>query len=147
MIEELDSLIRVLHMRAGYEVVNHNSDTRQVRFIGRVPQDLVPAWRIIIRQLLLRSEATTWSIDVSKQYFLRGGKLMYGWRLIIQAPDISVALPEVAQTITGAPRPRQVVEEQPLVGRVDPKPGSFKGAAPAGKGVVGPKAIQQALNR
>lgn len=137
-----DELMRTLHMRAGFEVVNHSVNPTQLRFIGRVPKQHVSGWLIIARQMLLKSGGA-WTIDVSKQYFLRAGKLMFGWRLIIQSPNgVGAAISDIIKTVVGAPRPRQMVTEQPLVGRVTNYK-NFKGAAPSGTVAVGAAAVAQ----
>lgn len=138
----IDDLIRTLKMRGGYEVVSNNSGANQVRLIGRVPPQLLKGWLIIVRQLLVRSDEAPWSADISKSYFLRSGKVMFGWRLIFQGTDIEQHIVDMVTTITNSPRPRATVEEQPLAGasanRNRQTPGSLKGAAPTGKSVVGP---------
>ena len=143
MIEELT---RVLKMRGGYETVSRNSGPNQVRLIGRVPAPLVKGWLIIVQQLLVRGAEAPWSVDISKSYFLRAGRVMFGWRLIFQGEDINQYADDIMATVTNSPRPRAVVDEQPLHGasahRNRQKPGSLKGAAPVGKAVVGPMARQ-----
>ena len=71
---------------AGFEVVSHSGRETQARLLGRVPRPMVPGWLIIVRHLLMQSGSQGWTVDISKQYFLRGGKVMYGWRLIFQGP-------------------------------------------------------------
>lgn len=142
----IDDLIRTLRLRGGYEVVSNNSGTNQVRLIGRVPEQLVKSWLIIVRQLLVCSSEASWSADISKSYFLRGGRVMFGWRLIFQGEKIDQHIADIVTTITNSPRPRAIVNEQPLAGasanRNRQTPGSLKGAAPAGKAIVGLMARQ-----
>jgi hypothetical protein len=144
----IEDLVRTLKMRGGYEVVRNNSGANQVRLIGRVPSQLVKGWLIIVQQLLVRNEQAPWSADISKQYFLQAGRVMFGWRLIFQGEDIKQHFVDIITTITNSPRPRATVEEQPLAGasasRNRQTPGSLKGAAPAGKAVVGRMASQLA---
>lgn len=148
-----DKLISTLRARGGYEVVDNNSGANQVRLIGRVPTPLVKGWLIIVRQLLVRSGSSDapWTADISKSYFLRSGRVMFGWRLIFQGADIEQHIPDIITTITNSPRPRATVESQPLAGasasRNQQTPGSLKGAAPTGKSVVGPIASRMLTGR
>ncbi len=147
----VDELISVLQTRAGFETVKKNGSANQLRLIGRVPMPIVPNWLIIVQRLLLRNEDAAWSVDVSKSYFLKAGRVAFGWRLIFQAKGIGQYIPDIAQTIVNAPRPKVTVEEQPLAGasanRNRQTPGSLKGAAPTGKSVVGPVARQMLTGR
>lgn len=142
----VDDLISALKMRGGYEVVSNNSSVNQARLIGRVPTQLVRGWLIVVQQLLVQSSKASWSIDISKHYFLRAGKVMFGWRLILQSPELESCMADIITTITNAPRPRATVDSQPLAGasasRNRQTPGSLRGAAPTGKAVVGPMASQ-----
>jgi hypothetical protein len=112
--------------------------------IGRVPNALVKNWLIIVRQLLIRGAEAPWSVDISKSYFLRSGRVMFGWRLIFQGQDIAQHAVDMVSTITNSPRAKATIESQPLAGasanRNQQTPGSLRGAAPSGSAVVGPMA-------
>lgn len=146
----VDDLIRTLKLRGGYEMVSNNAGSNQLRLLGRVPSPLVKGWLVIVQQILLRSAEAPWSADISKSYFLRGGRVMFGWRLIFQGEGIEQHINDIITTITNSPRSRATVNEQPLAGasanRNRQTPGSLKGAAPAGKAVVGPMARQLLQN-
>jgi len=140
-----DDLLRVLRMRSGFEAVNHQESANQLRVLGRVQKQGVNGWLLVARQLLLASERSDWSLDVSKQYFLRGGKIMFGWRLILQGNLVAQRYEHVAQVVANAPRARAIVEEQLLPGAragVDRNAPSLenrgKGAQGSLKAVVGP---------
>lgn len=143
---KVEDLVRTLKMRGGYEVVKNTSGANRLRLLGRVPSQLMKGWLIIVQQLLVRNEQAPWDVDISRQYFLNEGKVMFGWRLIFQGESIEQHFVDIITTITNSPRPRATVEEQPLAGasasRNRQTPSSLKGAAPVGKAVVG-KMVRQ----
>ena len=77
-------LIEALRARAGYETKNHRRTTSQYRLIGSVPGERQADWLSLVRQMLAFASERELALDVSKSYFLLGGQLRYGWRLIIK---------------------------------------------------------------
>lgn len=141
----LAELVNILKMRGGFDLVNHQADEKQIRMLGRVPKQMMNSWLVVVHHMLSVSEKSAWNIDVSKQYFLRGGRVIFAWRLIIQADDVESKLEHICNAITNAPRAKHIIEEQPLVGarpdRNSPQHG--KGAQGVLGAVVGPMAIAQ----
>lgn len=111
-----EDFIRLLKLRGGYEAVNHTASAAQLRILGRVYKEALPTWQITMDRLLAFEESAPWNVDISKQYFRRGGKVMYGWRLIFQAENIEATLDNIATVINAAPRAKTVVNEQALPG-------------------------------
>lgn len=142
---DLSELEQLLKMRGGFEAVNQVTGDNQIRMLGRVPNEMMKAWLVVIHQLLTLSNKSAWSADISKQYFLRGDRVLFAWRVIFQGEKIQEHLPAIAEVVTNSPRPRNTVEEQPLVGvsanRNSPKSG--KGAQGVLNAVVGPMAVRQ----
>lgn len=140
-------LVRVLKMRGGFDVVNQSVTTNQIRILGRVPKDMMNAWLVIIHHMLSHSEAASWSVDISKQYFLRNGRVLFGWRVIFQGEQIEQHLPMICEAISNTPRPKVIIEEQRLHGasanRNSPRGG--KGAQGVLTAVVGPMAVAQQM--
>ena len=116
MSEVLAELYNVLNQRSGFEVVNETVTDNQVRLIHRVSKGGMPNWLMVMDCLIDAAEASAWNIDLSKQYFKRNGRLIYGWRFILQAEGVLEHVPSVIAAVKGAPRARQTVEEQPLAG-------------------------------
>lgn len=142
----LEGLIQMLQMRGGFETVNHQESPNQLRLLGRVRKPSVDGWLLVINQLKATEENVAWSIDISKQYFRRGGKLMFAWRLILQAEGVAQHYGHVAQSVGNSPRARTIIEEQALPGaRSDRNAPSVasrgKGAQSALKSTVGPFAL------
>ena len=135
-------LYAALGSRAGFETVSETATDQQLRVIGRVSQQGMPNWLIVIQQLLLNQEDAPWNVDISKQYFLRGGKVLYGWRLIFQGEELESYLDQIIEIVHGSPHAKRTVDEVPLVGcspdRNVPKRG--KGAQGVLGAVVGPAA-------
>jgi hypothetical protein len=112
----LQELVHVLRVRGGFELVNHNESPNQLRLLGRVQRASVDGWLLTTTHLLGLSEQSTWSIDISKMYLRREGKLRFAWRILLQAKDVEKIYAQVAKGITSAPRARAILEEVPLVG-------------------------------
>jgi hypothetical protein len=133
------------------EVVRASSDENSAKVLYRVTQKRV--WLGVLEYALSRSDG--WSAHVCQQYFMRGGRLVYGWNFILQpltAVEAVVGL--LTQAARVVPRTMSVIagplESFPLVGSstrrtskiaFDPRlPGpdkggpSHKGAYPMGSG-------------
>jgi len=147
MSEQVAELYRALKQRIGYEVVKEQVTNSQIRVIGRVPQQLTRNWIVVMHHLLLGENAAPWSLDVSKQYFLRGGQVVWGWRLIFQASSIEDHIPGIIQLLGSAPKAKFMVEEQRLPGvrgqRVTMNDRG-KGASGVLKSQAGPQAVKHA---
>lgn len=142
----IEELCKSLNRKAGLETVSNSSTPNQIRLIGRVPTQGISTWLSIMERLLIRSESTKWKVDLSKQYFIRGGKLMYGWRIIFQSPEpIEEHLADIEGIISNTPAPIGESDEFHLYGNVNRtvlKRG--KGAQGVLNPVVGPMALQMA---
>lgn len=150
--EEL--LGRALNATNVAEVVRASKEGDSVKLIFRVTQKRV--WLAILEHLLARAQ--NWSAHVCQQYFMRGGKLVYGWNFILRPAEgvqLKDAVINAVQLLTQAAKsaPQTAVADVdsfPLVGAssrrtaklvFDPRaPGpsrggpSHKGAYPIGGG-------------
>jgi len=119
-----------LAKKSGFEVLQENESDRQLRIMGRSHLERWPFFLPIIHTILTRSgSGSSWTCDISKQYFLSDGRVLYGWRFIFQAGKSSRTLteqyPDIISAINSAPRPARVeLESQPLPGY---KPGQIRG--------------------
>lgn len=129
----LPQLYQVLGERAGFEVVNQTVSENQVRIIHRISKEGMPNWLNVMESLFDASEAATWDIDLSKQYFKRNSQVVYGWRIILQGSNVIEQLSSVIEAVKVAPRAVQSIDEQPLVGASS----SRRGINVKGKGVRG----------
>lgn len=130
--------------RGGFETVKFSSTDKQVRILGRVPQQAMPAWRMVMQNLLTVSlQQDAWSVDISKNYFLRDKSVIYAWRVLFQGDMSPATLQAIAGTISKSPRPLASLDEQPLPGRNTHRRSyaNGKGAAPTGRALVGPAAV------
>jgi hypothetical protein len=79
-------------------------------------------WLAILEYVLARADG--WSAHVCQQYFMRGGRLVYGWNFILQAEQQEEGARKVARLLTEATKvaPKMVsgrggsVDSFPLVG-------------------------------
>jgi hypothetical protein len=134
-MSDAQELIKVLHQRLGYETVKPTVSANQIRLAGRVGTAHMRNWVVAAAHLLQVAEGATWSLDLSKHYFLRAGQMVYTWRLIFQAENVAQHLPSIIGAINNSPRARFEVEEQALPGVNGPRTmmnKRGKGAASAG---------------
>lgn len=112
-----ESLIEALE-RTGFQTILPTERPTQLRVVGRVPASTMPGWLELVTELLTQAEVSvSWSLDVSKQYFLREGSLVYAWRLIFQADKLQDCQEEIIELLRASaprPRPQAEVTEQPL---------------------------------
>jgi hypothetical protein len=103
--------------------------------VGRVGPDHKRNWVVGIQHLLVQEQSKPWNVDISRQYFLRNGVVVWGWRLIFQHEDIEAMCGDIIKVIAAAPRARFEVEEQALPGVTGPRhtmTARGKGSAAAG---------------
>jgi hypothetical protein len=130
-----DTVLANLTSRYGFQVVTQNVSTSQIRVVGRVHPNHRRNWIVGMQHLLLQASRSPWNVDVSRQYFLRGELMVWGWRLIFQHEDVEQVCPAIVAALQGAPRARFEVEEQALPGVTGQRhtmTEGGKGMAPAG---------------
>lgn len=141
---EARDLYTALHRKVGFEIVGETVTPNQIRVIGRLPQPNLQNWLVTLQRLFTKAEGAPWNVDISKQYFLRNGKVLYGWRMIFQAEEIATHLEDIVATISTAPKARADLDEVNLYAGEDRNALRMgKGAQPSGKAVVGPMALAQ----
>lgn len=99
------------------EVVRASSDEASVKVLYRVRHKRI--WLGILEYALSRAEG--WSAHVCQQYFMRGGRLVYGWNFILQPlTSVDAVVGLLAQAAKVVPRTVSAVsgplETFPLVG-------------------------------
>ena len=102
------------------EVVRSSVDGQTVKVLYRVREKRL--WLGILEYVLTRADG--WTAHVCQQYFMRSGRLVYGWNFILQAPsDLSVAVGNACQLLVQAAKvvPKVIgrggpLESFPLVG-------------------------------
>lgn len=137
-------LARAIESTGVAEVVRVSSDKSSVKVLYRVSQKRI--WLGILEYVLSRAEG--WSAHVCQQYFMRGGRLVYGWNFILQPPKaVEIVSQLLVQAAKVVPKTIQMipggVDSFPLVGSThrrtakiafDPRlPGPDKGG-PSHKG-------------
>ena len=137
-------LHNVLAQKVGFGVVTSTLGDKQIRLVGRVPQPQIGTWLLVMERLLVGEKNAAWNVDISKQYFMRGAKLLYGWRVIFRADGIAQHLNEIAQVIQTTPMVQRQLDEVALHGGVDRTSlRGGKGAQPMFTAVVGAAAQRQ----
>lgn len=132
------------------EVVRYSQDGNSIKVLFRVKEKRT--WLAILEYVLARADG--WSAHVCQQYFIRGGKMVFGWNFILQSEDLLAAVDKVSVLLRGGARvvPKNVargpLESFPLVGaprnrtahiQFDPRlPGPSRGG-PSHKGAYGIK--------
>jgi hypothetical protein len=137
----MEIITQALNHKAGFEVVTSTPSNDQLRLVGRIPTNNIGTWLAVLERLLIYAEKAAWNVDLSKQYFMRGTKLLYGWRLIFQAEGVAQYAEGIAAIISQVPAVQRQLDEVKLYGGVDrTKLHEGKGAQPMFKAVVGPAA-------
>lgn len=132
-----EALAQLLQVRTGFELLTHDVKPSRIQLFGRVRNQHVQHWLAVARGLLIASrDASGWSVDVSRQYFLRGDKMFFGWRVIFQGPNIAEYMPSICEVVKMTPGPVQAYQEDEEI-PLNVKPNrnqlrNGKGAAPAG---------------
>lgn len=139
-----------LRQKAGLEVVEANVSEKSARFLGRLPKERQGDWLLVMHQMLKNGEGREWKIDISKHYFLRSGRLVYAWRLILQGAAAKQMLEEALNAVSAAPQTsRAEIMSAPLVGasiyRTQEIDGKGVGATGMGGGV--PAIVRMVANR
>ena len=125
----------------GFESLQSSDGERQMRRFGRVRPQRQAVWLGAVEALLRSARDQPWDVDISRQYFLRGEKLMWGWRVIFQGDQLSQHIDGINAVVLSARPAVQQLEEVPL--SVSPNRNQVrngKGAQPTGSAVVGPMA-------
>lgn len=137
-----------LAKKCKFDVVQDNETPKQLRIVGRCFPESWPFYLPVIYALLSHSDQTTvpWTCDISKQYTLRDGKVLYGWRIIFQGDQLPLHYDQIVAAINSAQRPARVeLETVTLPGY---KPGQMRGGVNAkGKGVSSAGAVPMAISR
>ena len=114
LTEGMSKVLGALRARFGFDVVNPTATDKQLRVLGRVHPEQERNWLAGVQHMLSVSEKAAWSVDISRQYFLRGGVLVYAWRVIFQGEGLEQYVNSIVSSLGGAPRAQFEVEEQVL---------------------------------
>jgi hypothetical protein len=112
-----EALSRAIESTGVVEVVRSSSDENSVKVLYRVQQKRI--WLGILEYALSRADG--WSAHVCQQYFMRGGRLVYGWNFILQPLNmVDTATSLIYQAAKVVPRTISMssgpLESFPLVG-------------------------------
>lgn len=145
----ITDLVRTMNQKAAFELVEQSDTATQLRLLGRIPLD--PAgrnmenWRMLARQVLLRSAKAPWKADISKVLLVRNEDLHFAWRVILQGEGLEQHLPEIVQVMAGSPPPVQrEVMEMTIPGVTADRNstvGGRRGAGPVDRVPIGPMAV------
>jgi hypothetical protein len=145
-------LFQVLRRKAGFEMVTHTVNETRLRVVGRLPLDRQGAnmnnWKVLmLRMLSAADHGRPWSVDISKHYFKKAGKLVYGWRVIFQGPEILKHLADIINVISTSPGAAKPEPEFVTLHGLPPDrnnpAGGKAGAGPTGTVPVGPIAVMR----
>jgi len=103
-----DQLLREAIENSGVaEVLRSSTEGNTVKVLYRVQEKR--SWLAILEYVLARTDG--WAAHVCQQYFMRGGRLVYGWNFILTSDDIEKAVPVVCGLL------QQAANVAPKVGR------------------------------
>jgi len=81
-MSDANEVVRAINATGVAEVVKVTESPTQLRITHRVAGKKLSVWLGIVSYVLSRQHG--WDAHVSKQYFLKDGKLLYGWNFIAQ---------------------------------------------------------------
>jgi len=114
------SMYQALQDKAGFSVAEESENNGQIRILARVADGSFPNWKIVMQRLKLLEKKCSWTLDLSKMYFLLGGDdnaiLVFGWRVIIKTEKLDEAYAQIESVVRQAPNARFVVDEVRLPG-------------------------------
>jgi hypothetical protein len=110
-------LYGALQAKVGLAVGEEGVGNGQIRALFRLPDSQMRQWLVVMHQILHREQQASWSVDISKKYFLLGGKTVQGWRIILRDKDLDKAVDHLTSIVNGSPNARFQVDQMPLVGR------------------------------
>jgi hypothetical protein len=91
---------RIFSLDGVTEVISVAETETHVNVVHRVLRGALPKWLDIVEYVLLNKSG--WDSHVSKQYFLKDGKLVYGWNFIIKFKEgDKIAVKEQLQGLLG----------------------------------------------
>jgi len=110
-------LYAALQAKVGLDVGEEDVSAKQIRVLFRMPDSQMRQWLVVMHQILSKESQASWSIDISKKYFLMRGKTVQGWRLILRSESLDAAVSQLTSVVNGSPNARFQVEQVPLIGR------------------------------
>lgn len=111
-------LARLLRAKTGFEIVDFNPKETQLRILGRLPSTRMGDWLATVHALYSHAEKQShWTVDISKYYFKRNGKVVYAWRMIFQADSIEMRMDGILAALSVMPTQSvKEIDQFPLVG-------------------------------
>lgn len=140
----VEDILRMLHKKAGFEVVNHTLGPNKLRILGRVPKQgsNVGNYLVLVDRVLTAMErGRPWSVDISDLYLKKAGKTVYARRWLIQAENLETHFDDIITVLQSSPGTvRPELEEVQLFGLPPDRnntAGGKRGAGPMGSVAVG----------
>ncbi len=106
-----------LQAKVGLSVGEEDVGEKQVRALFRMSDTQMRQWLVVMHHILSHEGQASWSIDISKKYFLMRGKTVQGWRIIVRSDNLDQAMNHLTSLVNGSPNARFQVEQMPLTGR------------------------------
>lgn len=95
-------------------VIRKSASADSVRLLCRVANKR--AWCSLLEKLLQNQKG--WEEHICQQYFLKDGKLVYGWNFIVTSKTLDKSVEDICQAVKSA----VLVGEVPSTGSVDSMP-------------------------
>jgi len=121
---DLTPLTTALRTTLGYETVKPSASEKQIRLLGRLPQNRMGDWLIFVHHIhvsWIEARRSGWTVDISKLYFPLDKRVVFGWRVIFQprnhADSMAQHLDDIVRAVGMSPKSsRSDVMSIPLVG-------------------------------
>jgi len=148
-----NDIYQALFQKCGYEMVIETEEPNRLRIMGRIRLGNdgrnMGNWQLVMHRLLKAAFRRPWTIDISKDFFIKteDSPLVFGWRIILQGENVAQYFADVVNIIQTAPATaRTEVTEMPMPGSKahrNSTAGGARGAGASGSVPVGPLAVAQ----
>ena len=110
-------LYDALQAKVGLSVGEESATDNQVRALFRLSEMQQRQWLVVMKHMMRQEKNASWSLDISKKYFLMGDELVQGWRVIVRDENLEQALVQLVAVVTSAPNAAFQVDQVALPGR------------------------------
>jgi len=110
-------LYAALQTKVGLTMGEEDDGPKQLRVLFRLPEAQMRQWLVVMHHLFTHEQQASWSLDISKKYFLLSGRTVQGWRIIIRDDNLDKALDSITSVVGSSPNARFQLDQVPLMGR------------------------------
>lgn len=100
-------ILQAMRQKAGFEALNVKEEPNRLRIMGRVPTGQTNRntlnWLIVVYRLLKAADQV-YRVDISKQYFIRNDKVVFGWRVVFEGDNLEKYYEFITNIVAESPQ-------------------------------------------